>query len=98
MTDGRDRAEALATARKIRLQFDQVLNDLNSGRMSVAEVLSSTDPIVSSLKVVTVLENLPGLGKVAARRTMTTAGLVGSPKIRELDARQVQMLIELCRA
>jgi len=49
--------------------------------------------IVSKMKVLSVLESLPKLGKVKARRTMDEVGISDSRRLRGLGSKQRAELV-----
>ncbi len=65
------------------------------GSMSLAEVLSSTDGNVGKLKVVSMLESLPGVGKVKARKVMEDIEIADNRRVQGLGAQQKQKLLDL---
>ncbi len=64
------------------------------GTMSLAEALDSDDDNVGRLKVVAVLESLPGVGKVKARRTMEEIGIADNRRVQGLGAQQRKALLD----
>ena len=64
------------------------------GTLTVADALASSDPNVGKLKVVSMLESLPGLGKVKARKIMEEVGIADNRKIQGLGAQQKKALLE----
>ncbi|MDG2026278.1 MAG: integration host factor, actinobacterial type [Acidimicrobiales bacterium] len=90
------RAAALvkaAEARRIRAELKQ---RLKMGSLSLPELLelSDNDNIVGKTKVLAVLESLPGVGKVKARRTMEEIGIADSRRLRGLGDNQRRDLLE----
>ncbi len=65
------------------------------GTTTLAELLEQADrdEVVANTKVVTVLESLPGLGKVKARRLMATLGISESRRIQGLGEHQRSSLL-----
>ncbi|MSX93156.1 MAG: integration host factor, partial [Actinobacteria bacterium] len=61
------RANALAKAAEARTARAELKNQLKMGSVSLAEVLESTSDTALKLKVISLLESLPGVGKVKAR-------------------------------
>ena len=51
----------------LRRGLEVAQENLASGVVTIADVLSSHDPILQYLYVVKVVENVPGVGKVRAR-------------------------------
>ena len=55
----------------------------------------SGDDVVGKMKVLAVLESLPGVGKVKARRTMESIGISESRRVRGLGSRQRSQLLDM---
>ena len=66
------------------------------GSVTLTEVLeqASADEIVGKTKVLAVLESLPGVGKVKARRLMEDIGIAESRRLRGLGDQQRAALLE----
>lgn len=64
------------------------------GSMSLAQALDSDDPNVGKLKVVSLLESLPGVGKVKARRVMDEIGIADNRRVQGLGAQQRAALLD----
>ena len=84
------RAAALvkaAEARRVRAELKQ---RLKMGSISLPELLdlAANDEIVAKTKVLAVLESLPGVGKVKARRTMESIGIAENRRLRGLGDKQ----------
>ena len=54
---------------------------------------AAADETVGKMKVLSVLESLPGLGKVKARRLMETVGISESRRLQGLGANQREALL-----
>ena len=67
---------------------------LKMGSMSLSEALDSDDRNVAKLKVVSMLESLPGVGKVKARRVMEDIGIADNRPVQGLGAHQRAALLE----
>ena len=68
------------------------------GSVNLTELfeLATRDEVVGKTKVVAVLESLPGLGKVKARRLMESVGISSNRRIQGLGANQrLRLLKEL---
>ncbi len=63
------------------------------GSMSLVEALDSDDVNVGKLKVVSMLESLPGVGKVKARRLMEEIGIADNRRVQGLGAQQRAALL-----
>jgi hypothetical protein len=81
-----------AAARQLRAE---VKNRLKSSRASLAEVLqeSRANEVVAKLKVVDLLQAMPGVGKVRAQEIMQRIGIADSRRLRGLGANQVKALL-----
>ncbi len=67
---------------------------LKMGSMSLSEALDSDDRNVAKLKVVSMLESLPGVGKVKARRVMEDIGIADNRRVQGLGAQQRAALLD----
>ena len=85
LTDEQRRA-ALVKAAEARRVRAEIKNLLKMGSISLSELLERADAevIVSKMKVLSVLESLPNLGKVKARRTMYEVGISDRRLLRGL--------------
>ena len=88
------RAAALEKAAAARAARAEVKNQLKIGSMTLAEALASTSSTVGKLKVVSMLESLPGVGKVKARKIMDEIGIADNRRIQGLGSQQRQALLE----
>jgi DNA uptake protein ComE-like DNA-binding protein len=89
------RAAALAKAAEARAARAEIKARLKMGSMTLAEVLSSSDVNVGKLKVVSMLESLPGVGKVKARKVMEDIEIADNRRVQGLGAQQKQKLLDL---
>lgn len=88
------RAAALAKAGEARRVRAEVKQLLKTGSMSLAEVLSrSSEDLIGGLKVEAVLESMPGLGKIKAKRLMESLEIASNRRLRGLGERQRQALL-----
>jgi hypothetical protein len=88
------RAAALAKAAEARAARAELKARLKMGSLSLTDALASTDDTVGKLKVVSLLESLPGVGKVKARRIMEDIGIADNRRVQGLGAQQKQALLE----
>lgn len=90
------RQAALEKAAKVRRERAEVKEKLKLGSLTLAELLKTAerDETVGKMKVVSVLESLPGLGKVKARRLMETVGISESRRLQGLGAKQRAELLK----
>ena len=89
------RTAALAKAAEARAARAEIKARLKMGSMSLSEALSSDDANVGKLKVVSLLESLPGVGKVKARKIMTDVDIADNRRVQGLGAQQKAKLLEL---
>lgn len=90
-----DRKKALAKAAEARQARAALRAKVKDGKMSFADVMKdSENPIVARMKVVTLLESLPGYGKAKAMKIMTELGISESRRVQGLGARQREALME----
>lgn len=84
--------EKAAEARRIRAELKQLLK---MGSISFPELLvrAERDETVAKTKVLAVLESLPGVGKVKARRTMESIGIAENRRLRGLGEKQREELL-----
>jgi hypothetical protein len=87
------RAAALVKAGEARAARAEIKARLKMGSMSLVEALDSDDVNVGKLKVVSMLESLPGVGKVKARRLMEEIGIADNRRVQGLGAQQRASLL-----
>jgi hypothetical protein len=85
--------EKAAKARRIRAELKE---SLKMGSLTLKQLLEQgdTDEVVGKMKVLAVLESLPGLGKVKARRLMDDVGISETRRIQGLGDQQRRKLFE----
>ncbi len=90
------REAALAKAAEARKARAELKEKLKMGTLSLSDVLAQVDgnAIVGKTKVLAVIESLPGVGKVKARRTMEEIGIAESRTLKGLGAQQRKALLE----
>lgn len=88
------RKQALEKAAQARRKRAEIKDQLKSGRTNLADLLTRTgDEIVGKMKVSTVLESLPGVGRVRARKLMERLDISESRRMRGLGAKQKENLL-----
>jgi len=89
------RQAALDKAAKVRRERAEVKEKLKMGSITLSELLDQADKdeTVGKMKVLSVLESLPGLGKVKARRLMETVGISESRRLQGLGVNQREALL-----
>ena len=90
------RAAALEKAAAARRARAEVKNRLKYSSGVLSEVIEQgrTDDVIGKLKVLSLLESLPGIGKVKARAIMAEVGIAESRRVRGLGPHQAAALIE----
>ena len=88
------RTAALAKAAEARTARAELKNKLKLGTLSLRECLASTDSTVGKLKVVSMLESLPGVGKVKARKIMEDIGIAENRRVQGLGQQQKATLLD----
>lgn len=88
------RAAALAKAAEARTARAELKSQLKLGSLSLSEALASTSSTVGKLKVVSLLESLPGVGKVKARKIMEDIGIADNRRVQGLGQQQKQALLD----
>jgi hypothetical protein len=93
------RKQALEKAAIARRKRAELKEQLKSGRTTLKELLERTaDEVVGKMKVSTVLESLPGVGRVRARKIMERLDISESRRMRGLGAKQKEnLLLEFSR-
>lgn len=90
------RKAALEKAGEARRERAELKEQLKQGTVGLADVieLAEANEIVAKTKVLTILESLPGVGKVKARRLMESIGISESRRLRGLGEQQRRGLLE----
>ncbi|MGH9214936.1 MAG: integration host factor, actinobacterial type [Acidimicrobiales bacterium] len=90
------RSAALAKAAEARRARAELKEKLKMGSLTLKELLDQADDndIVGKMKVLAVLESLPGVGKVRARRTMEEIGIADTRRVRGLGEQQRRSLLD----
>lgn len=89
------RQAALRKAAEVRRIRADVKERLKSGALTLAQLLdaAATDEVIGKTKALTVLEALPGVGKITARRAMADIGIAETRRIRGLGEQQRAALL-----
>jgi hypothetical protein len=90
------RQAALDKAAAARRERAELKEKLKMGSINLKELLQLADSqeVVAKMKVLSVLESLPGVGKVKARRTMEEVGISETRRVRGLGDQQRSRLLE----
>ena len=89
------RAAAREKALVARRERAQLKEDLKAGAVSLADVFvrAVDDQVVAGTKMLVILESLPSVGKVKARRTMDAIGIAHSRRVRGVGEHQREKLL-----
>jgi hypothetical protein len=93
------REAALAKAAAARKARAELKERLKMGSLSLSEVIgqADVDAVIGKTKVLAVIESLPGVGKVKARRTMEEIGIAETRTLKGLGAQQRKALLDAFR-
>lgn len=89
------RQAALAKAAQARQLRAEVKNRLKHSGATLAEVIteSRVNEIIAKLRVIDLLQSMPGVGKVRAKEIMSRIGIADSRRLRGLGANQISALL-----
>jgi hypothetical protein len=92
-----ERAAALAKAARIRKERSALKRQLKGGEISLKEALemASKNEALAKMRVLALLESLPSLGKVKARRVLNQVGIAESRRVQGLGANQRAELLRI---
>jgi signal recognition particle GTPase len=90
------RNAALEKAAAVRKQRAELKDRLKMGSVTLKDLLDQgqSDEVIGKMKVLNVLESLPGLGKVKARRAMDEVGISETRRVQGLGEQQRRKLLE----
>ncbi len=89
------RQAALIKAAHVRRVRAEVKARLKMGTLTLGEVLTQADDdeVIAKIKVLSILESLPTIGKVRARRTMEKLSIAESRRLSGLGTKQRAALL-----
>ena len=93
LTDEQRKA-ALEKAAQARHARAELREKVKTGKVSLKEVLDSTDPIAERMKGSALMESLPGYRKAKAAKIMDELGISATRRVKGLGARQREQLLE----
>lgn len=89
------RRQALEKAAEARRKRAEIKQQLKAGKLTLSEMLGrQEDETIGKMKVSAVLEALPGVGKVRARKIMERLDISSSRRIRGLGGKQKEALLQ----
>ena len=88
------RQAALDKAAASRRERAEVKNRLKNSGASIMDVVAAgqDNEVIGKMRVVELLQSMPGLGKVRARQVMERLGIAESRRVRGLGIKQVAAL------
>ena len=88
------RQAALEKAAASRRERAEVKNRLKNAGASLVDVLhqGQQNEVIGKMRVVDLLQSMPGLGKVRARQLMERLGIAESRRVRGLGSKQIAAL------
>ncbi|MDR0346989.1 MAG: integration host factor [Coriobacteriales bacterium] len=90
-----ERKEALKKAAAARSARAALRAKVKSGELSFADVLAQAgDPVVDKIKVITLIESLPGYGKAKAAKLLTDLDISDTRRVKGLGEKQKAALLE----
>ena len=90
------RAAALGWAAHLRQVRASILSALGSGELSLEGCFElHEDPAVAAIHVGRLLESVPGIRKVDARRALDSAGIAGDVSLGATPVRERAVVIEI---
>lgn len=89
------RAKALEKAAARRKERSSLLAELKDGSLTLEEVMKREDQVVTRTPVRSLLQALPGIGRVRAGQLLRDVGISEHRRIGGLGTRQRQRLLEL---
>lgn len=89
------RREALAKAAAARQVRAEVKNRVRHSGASIADVLAEAkqNEAVAKIKVLDLLQSIPGVGKLTAQQIMADLNIAESRRLRGLGANQAKALV-----
>ena len=88
------RKAALEKAAQARHERAELREKIKSGKVSLAEVLDSDDPIANRMKVSALIESVPGFGVAKTVKLMEELGISATRRVQGLGVRQREQLLE----
>ena len=89
------RKEALKKAAAARSARAALRTQVKNGELSFADVLAKLgDPVVDKIKVLTLIESLPGYGKAKASKLLSELDISDTRRVKGLGEKQKAALLE----
>ena len=90
------RAQALEKAAEARRERAAVKHRLKASQGSLTDVINEgkSNEIIGKMKVSSLLESMPGVGRVRAKQIMEEIGISETRRVRGLGANQIAALLD----
>lgn len=88
------RKQALEKAAEARRKRAELKQEMKSGKLTLKDILERQgDETIGKMRVAAVLEALPGVGKVRAKKIMERLDISSSRRVRGLGAKQREAVL-----
>jgi hypothetical protein len=88
------RKQALEKAAEARRKRAELKQQLKAGKLTLKDILETeADETIGKMRVAAVLEAMPGVGKVRAKKIMERLDISSSRRVRGLGAKQRDALL-----
>lgn len=89
------RANALKKAAEARQKRAKLRDELKNGKKKLKDIIAKADdPIIARMKVSTLLQSLPGIGKARALKIMEDLKISETRRVQGLGSNQKEKLLE----
>ena len=89
------RKAALEKAARVRKERANIKKKLKEGKLKVSDILKKADDeIYGKMTVKSVIESVPGVGKLRAAKIMEEIGISTSRRVKGLGPKQIRALKE----
>ena len=89
-----EKMKALKKAQEMRSKRAELRGKLKKGKITLREVLSSNDEVVTKMRVAYLIQSLPQVGKVTSKKIMDEIGINENRRVQGLGKRQIDALLE----
>ena len=87
------RKAALEKAARVRKERAEIKKKIKAGQLKVSDILKrASDEIYGKMTVKSVIESVPGVGKLRAAKIMEEIGISESRRVKGLGPKQVNAL------
>ncbi len=89
------RKAALEKAARVRKERAEIKKKLKEGKLKVSDILKKADDeIYGKMTVKSVIESVPGVGKLRAAKIMEEIGISATRRVKGLGPKQISALKE----